>query len=194
MNENLKKIKKSLKKELEKDRYEHTVGVMYTACSLAMAHGADIEQAMFAGLLHDCAKCIPNDVKLNLCKEYKIALTKTEKSNPYLIHAKLGAFLAQKEYNITDPEICHAIEVHTTGVPNMNLLDKIIFVADYIEPNRHKADNLTAIRRIAYKDLDLAVYQILGDTLAYLRKGRGEIDQITQETYDYYAKIVNKSV
>lgn len=189
MKENLKKIKKSLKKDLDKERYEHTLGVMYTAGALAMAHGADIDQAMLAGLLHDCAKCIPNDIKTSLCKENKIELTKAEKANPYLVHAKLGAFLAKRDYHIEDEQICHAIAVHTTGAPAMNLLDKIIYVADYIEPDRYKAANLAEIRKLAFADLDKAVLQILSDTLDYLNKGRGEIDPATQLTYEYYKKI-----
>ena len=188
MKEYLKKIRKSLKKELDKDRFEHTVGVMYTAGALAMAHGGDIEQAMLAGLLHDCAKCIPNDIKMAMCRENKIPLTKFEKENPYLIHAKLGAFLAKRDYHVEDEEICHAIAVHTTGAPNMNLLDKIVFVADYIEPDRHKAAHLTDIRRIAFEDLDEAVLYILEDTLTYLKKGEGSIDPTTQETYEFYCQ------
>ena len=188
MKEYLKKIRKSLKKELDKDRFEHTIGVMYTAGALAMAHGGDIEQAMLAGLLHDCAKCIPNDIKMAMCRENKIPLTKFEKENPYLIHAKLGAFLAKRDYHVEDEEVCHAIAVHTTGAPNMNLLDKIVFVADYIEPDRHKAAHLTDIRRIAFEDLDEAVLYILEDTLTYLKKGEGSIDPTTQETYEFYCQ------
>ena len=90
-------IRKSLKKELDKSRYEHTMGVMYTAAALAMAHGADQKKAMLAGLLHDCAKCIPNEEKMELCKKYHIELTQAEIDNPALIHAKLGAFLARKK-------------------------------------------------------------------------------------------------
>ena len=74
----LTEIRKKVKKKLEKERYEHTKGVMYTAASLAMANGSDIKQAMFAGLLHDCAKCIPNEEKLALCKKYDIPVSKFE--------------------------------------------------------------------------------------------------------------------
>lgn len=189
----LTEIRKKVKKKLEKERYEHTKGVMYTAASLAMANGSDINQAMFAGLLHDCAKCIPNEEKLALCKKYGIPVSKFELDSPYLLHAKLGAFLAQKEYDITDAEIIHAIEVHTTGAPDMSLLDKIIFVADYIEPNRDKAPNLTAIRRLAFSNLDACVAQILKDTLDYLKKRGGSIDPQTQETYDFYRKYLEES-
>ena len=128
---NYSEIKKKLKKSQDKERYEHTKGVMYTAGCLAMAHGYYLEKAMLAGLLHDCAKCIPNDEKLALCKEHNILVSPVEAENPFLLHAKLGAFLAESEYNITDPDVLHAIKVHTTGEPDMNILDKIIFIAEW---------------------------------------------------------------
>ena len=179
-------MKKKLKKTLDKERYEHTKGVMYTAASLAMAHGGSIEQAMTAGLLHDCAKCIPNDEKLKLCKKHHIPVTSAEEANPSLLHAKLGALLAEIEYDITDSEILHAIKVHSTGNPDMSILDKIIYIADYIEPGRDKAPNLAKIREIAFKDLNACMVQILRDTLIYLKQGKEVIDPTTELTYEFY--------
>ena len=183
---NYQEMKKKLKKALDKERYEHTKGVMYTAASMAMAHGSSIEQAMTAGLLHDCAKCIPNDEKLELCEKHHILVTPAEAENPSLLHAKLGALLAELEYDITDPEIIHAIKVHTTGEPDMSVLDKIIFIADYIEPGRDKAPNLDKVRRIAFKDLNACMAQILRDTLIYLKQGNEVIDPTTEMTYEFY--------
>ena len=151
-----KEIEKQLKKELDKERFTHTMGVMYTAAALAMAHGADMDQALYAGLLHDCAKCIPNEEKLSLCEKYQISISDAERKSPSLLHAKLGAYFAKSIYGIEDEEILHAIKVHTTGEPGMNLLDKIIYIADYIEPNRDQAPNLTAIRKLAsYNEYNL---------------------------------------
>ena len=183
---NYSEIKKKLKKSQDKERYEHTKGVMYTAGCLAMAHGYYLEKAMLAGLLHDCAKCIPNDEKLAICKEHNILVTPVEAENPFLLHAKLGAFLAESEYNITDPDVLHAIKVHTTGEPDMNILDKIIFIADYIEPGRNKAPNLEKVRKLAFHDLNACMAQILRDTLMYLNSGKGTIDSTTQLTYEFY--------
>ena len=112
----LVEIRKKLKKVQDKDRYEHTKGVMYTAGCLAMAYGYDMQKAMLAGLLHDCAKCIPNDEKLRLCEENDILISSVERENPFLLHAKLGALLAKTEYDVTDPLILHAIKVHTPVV------------------------------------------------------------------------------
>ena len=183
---NYTEMKKKLKQSQDEARYAHTKGVMYTAACLAMAHGYDINQAMLAGLLHDCAKCIPNQEKLMLCKENNILVTAIEAENPFLLHAKLGAFFAETEYDISDPEILHAIKVHTTGEPDMSTLDKIIFIADYIEPGRNKAPNLTKVRELAFRDLNACMAQILRDTLIYLKSGKGSIDPTTQITYEFY--------
>lgn len=181
-----KKIEKKLRKILDRERYRHTVGVMYTAAALAMAHQTDMEQAMYAGLLHDCAKCIPNETKLQLCEEYNIPIRESERRCPFLLHAKLGAYFAEHEYKVTDSMILHAIQVHTTGEPDMNTLDKIIYIADYIEPNRDAAPNLSEIRKLAYEDLDGAMLWILHDTLDYLKEKGGELDPMTVQTYEYY--------
>lgn len=181
-------IEARLKKELDKSRFRHTVGVMYTAGCLAMRYGQNMEQAMLAGLLHDCAKCIEDEEKLKLCKKNQLQISEVEKENPFLLHAKLGALFAKKTYGVTDEEILHAIEVHTTGAPAMNMLDKIIFVSDYIEPNRDKAPNLMEIREVAFEDIERALLMILKDTLSFLGTKKGALDPRTKETYEYYNK------
>lgn len=182
----LHEIRKKLKKELDKGRYEHTKGVMYTAGCLAMAHGYSVEKAMLAGLLHDCAKCIPNDEKITLCEKNHILINPIEYKSPYLLHAKLGAYLAEQIYEVSDPEILHSIKVHTTGEPDMSLLDKIIYIADYIEPGRDKAPNLEQVRQLAFRDLNACMAEILRDTLMYLSSRGGSIDTTTKMTYDFY--------
>lgn len=182
----INEIRKKLKKELDKARYEHTMGVMYTAGSLAMAHGYDYQKAMVAGLLHDCGKCLPTSEKISLCEKHHILITPVERENPGLLHAKAGMVLAEENYGVTDPEILHAIKVHTTGEPSMNMLDKIIYVADYIEPLRCEAPRLDVIRQIAFSDLNQCVAEILYDTLHYLSGRKGSIDPSTQLTYEFY--------
>ena len=107
----VKEIKKKLKKSLDKQRYQHTLGVMYTAGCLAMANGYPIEKAMLAGLLHDCAKCLSTEKKIGLCVKKNIDITEVEISNPGLLHAKAGMVLAEEEYGIKDTQILHAIRV-----------------------------------------------------------------------------------
>lgn len=187
-------MRKRVKKQLDKSRYEHTLGVMYTAASLAMAHGYPVEDAMIAGLLHDCAKNIPDDEKLKLCKKNHIPINSTEQERPCLLHAKLGAFLAQTEYGIKNQGILHAIQVHTTGEPDMSTLDQIIYIADYIEPMRDKAPDLEEVRKLAFTDLNLCVARILHDTLTYLHEKGGKIDPGTQRSYDYYRQFEEKTI
>lgn len=182
----LSEIRKKLKKDLDKDRYEHTKGVMYTAGCLAMAHEYSIEKAMLAGLLHDCAKCLEDDVKISICEKHNVLISEAELANPTLLHAKVGAVLAEEKYEIHDPDILHAIKVHTTGEPNMNVLDKIIYIADYIEPKRDKAPRLEYIRKLAFQDLDACTAEILYDTLYFLKGRKGSIDPATEITYEFY--------
>lgn len=188
MKYNISKMKKTLKKYLDADRYEHTEGVMYTAASLVMAHGGDMEKALVAGLLHDCAKCIPDNKKLKLCDRAHVEVTDIEKENQFLLHAKVGAIIAKEKYGIDDEEILDSIRCHTTGKPGMTQLDKIIYISDYIEPNRTKAPNLEDVRKLAYQDLDICLYKILSDTLAYLRSSSKSMDSMTLQTYNYYKK------
>ena len=184
-----KKLRKKVKDVMTKSRYEHTLGVEFTAASLAMRYEVDIEKAELAGLLHDCAKCIDSEDTLDECKKYNIELTDVEKRNPFLIHSKLGAVHAKKLYGVDDEDIISAIRFHTTGKPDMTMLEKIIFIADYIEPGRDKAPNLKEIRKMSFIDIDEAMYMILKDTLDYLDKGEGEKDELTRETYLFYKNI-----
>ena len=159
---------------------------MYTAASLAMCHGEDIDKALLAGLLHDCAKCLPGDTKIKLCKKYHLSVSEVEKSNPSLLHAKLGAFLAARKYHVKDKDIINAIASHTTGCPHMSLLDKIIYIADYIEPGRKELPNMAEVRRLAFMDIDDCLYRILEDSLEYLNSKSVPVDPMTEKTYLYY--------
>ena len=143
---------------------------------------------MLAGLMHDCAKCIPNAKKLKLAEKNGLEITELERNNPFMLHAKVGAMLAKVKYDIDDEEVLGAIRWHTTGKPNMNLLEKIVYVADYIEPNRCEAPRLEDIRKLAFSDLDRTVAEILYDTINFLNTKSGAIDPTTQITYNYYAK------
>lgn len=184
--DNIQILSSKLKRRLDPERYEHTLGVAYTAAALAMRYSCDIDKTFIAGMLHDCAKCIPDEIKVQKCKKHNISINETEEEVPYLLHAKLGAFLAMDKYGVTDKDVVNAILYHTVGRPHMTLLEKIIFVADYIEPGRYKAENLPQIRSLAFVDLDKCVYRILQDTIAYLKTTKGPIDEATIITYDYY--------
>lgn len=179
-------IEKKLQKKLSEKRYRHTLGVAYTAANMAMIHGENVSRAYLAGLLHDNAKCIDSEKKIRLCEKYGLPISETERENPELLHAKLGSYLAKKNYEIEDEEILSAIACHTTGKPAMTVLEKILFVADYIEPNRKAVPNLQAVREAAFTDLDRAVLLELHGTLTYIKDKAAAMDETTVETYHYY--------
>jgi predicted HD superfamily hydrolase involved in NAD metabolism len=190
----MKKIKKYLKNHLTKERYSHTIGVAYTAVSMAMRYNPDtktndfIKRAEIAGLLHDCAKCMDNNKKLKICNKNNIPYSNFEANNPYLLHGRVGAYIAKTKFNIKDEDILNAIEWHTTGRPDMSLLEKIVFIADYIEPSRKPVPELDEIRQLAFIDIDKAMEKILENTLRYLDSKGAAIDKMTQFTYDSYVK------
>lgn len=185
----IKDIKKELKKILDKDRYEHTIGVAYTATSLAMRYGYNVNKALIAGLLHDCAKCVPDDLKISECQKYNIELSEVELKNKALIHPKLGMVYANVFYGVDDEDILNSIFYHTTGRENMSTLEKIIYIADFIEPGRCEAQNLDIIRKTAFADLDECMYLISRDTLDYLKSKNKPIDGMTERVYNFYKNI-----
>ena len=186
------KLQKKMKKVLEEKRYLHTLGVAYTAANLAFVFGCDDKKAFVAGLLHDVAKCISHQKRLIICKKNHIEITPIEEENPVLLHAKVGAFFAKEKYGVCDEEILNAIRFHTTGRPEMTLLEKIIYVADFVEPHRKKLPRLAEIRKISFEDLDMAIYMILENSLNYLEKGNAKIDKKTEETYLFYKKMIEE--
>lgn len=185
----IKKIRKSMDKALDHKRFEHTLGVAYTAAALAMRYQVDINKAQIAGLLHDCAKCLSDEKKLSICEKHNIQISEIERRNPFLLHAKVGSYIAMNKFNIHDRDIINAILNHTTGRPGMSQLEKIIYVADYIEPGRKSAPNLPEVRKLAFEDLDKVLLKILSDILEYLNDT--DADPMTQETYEYYKNIID---
>ena len=185
----IEKLRRAMEKELSTGRYTHTLGVAYTAAALAMAHAEDMEKAMIAGLLHDCAKSMHGSELVAICEKARLNVTAVERSNPTaLLHAKAGAYLAERKYGVTDGDILNAIRYHTTGRPDMSRLEKILYIADYIEPGRKQLAELDMIRRIAFQDLDWTVEKILANILAYLRTTDEEIDDMSNRTYQFYKR------
>ncbi len=189
IDEQIRSYRKALKQKLSPDRYEHSLSVSYMCVALAMTYGYDIKKAETAGILHDCAKHFSDRQLMEKCNKHGIPLTPAEIRSPAVIHAKYGAWLAEHKYGVEDEEILSAIACHTTGKPDMSLLDKILYVADYIEPRRDKASDLPYIRKLAFHDLDEAVYEISKGTLEYLENRSVPVDPETQEVYQYYKDI-----
>lgn len=166
-----KEMKERLKAALKPKRYQHCMGVCSEAVRMAKLFGADREKARIAALLHDCAKCIEHKEQLKLCEKYGIELDEITLKCPAVIHAPLGAAIAKAEYEIEDEEILRAVALHTTGGADMTTLDKIIYIADMIEPSRDYK-GVDELRSLTRKDLDDAMFEALQSTLKFnLKKG-----------------------
>ena len=192
MNSEIFSIREKLKASLKPGRYEHSLSVSFTCMALAMRYGYDLDKAELAGLLHDCAKCYDNNSIIAACRNSGMELTEGELQAPSIIHSRLGARMAEEKFGVNDPEIISAIACHTTGKPDMSLLDKILYIADYIEPRRYKIKDLPAIRRLAFEDLDEALFQIMEGTLRYLKESGTYADIMTQNAYHYYKKQMRR--
>lgn len=188
--ENIDLIKADLKEKLPKKRYEHTLGVAYTAAALAMCYGEDILKAELAGILHDVAKAkksfeLKDDMKgyIDPYTDGDYVALIADKA-PQILHAIYAPYLAKKDYKIEDKDILSAIRWHTTGKKDMTMLEKIVFVADYIEPNRKKLPDLDRIRTLSFHDISEAVKVIAKSTIEYLGSQGMYIDKFTYELSD----------
>lgn len=172
----------------DQERYIHTIGVVETAERLAKTYRVDVEKAKVAALLHDCAKFY---VYEDFYEQYKITIDKEILKYPKIIHSFMGAYVAKYEYGVEDEDILNAIRYHTTGRPDMTILEKIIFLADAIEPNRENYPGLDKARKLTYEDLDKAMKFVLERTIAYVEERKLDLCQLTKDAYLYYK---NKTV
>ena len=161
------KMEYKLKKALDAGRYTHTLGVEKTAREMARAFGEDEEKAALAGLLHDCAKGMTLTQMLKTAK--KEPVDDVMKVSKALMHAVAGMCAAQETYDVRDPEVLGAIRWHTTGRAGMTRLEKIIYLADMIEPNRKPFDGLEALRAACMRDLDEAMHMALRMSLEHVQ-------------------------
>jgi predicted HD superfamily hydrolase involved in NAD metabolism len=152
-------------------RYQHTVRVARCADVLAQRHGLDTRKARLAGMLHDLARLYPGPRLIDECELRSMPVSAFERANPVVLHARLGAALAQEAFGVHDPEVLSAIERHTTGDAGMSPLDCAVYLADGLEPGRSHAER-GALWEIAMHDLDEGMRAVLRSTFAYLaRKG-----------------------
>ncbi len=185
-------INKKLYSVLTPKRFRHTQGVAKEAVRLAERYGADTDKAYLAGLLHDCAKCYTDEEKLAMCRQYNVPLDDVLYAQPDLAHSFLGAALAKAVYGVKDEDIINAIAYHTTGRENMSLLEKIIYIADYIEPNREPFKGLEEIRELAYKDIDKAVEYSLKNTIDHNVNKKRMIHPLSITALEYYREGNNE--
>lgn len=154
-----------LAKYVEKKRFMHSLGVACTAYFLAKKHGENAKLAYFTGLVHDIAKRLPLSEQLSLCNDIK--LVSDERSYPKMLHAPAGAAFLKSKYKIDNEKLLCAVRFHTIGSTKMSLFDKIIYMADYIEPFR-SFDGVEDLRSLAFSDIDRAVIKGIDTTVISL--------------------------
>ncbi len=193
--EEIQTFTKEMQNTLSTFRFQHSLGVAYMASSLAMVYGVAVDKATVAGLLHDCAKEIPEAEQEHICDLNGIALDETERKNKQLIHAKLGAFIAEDRYGVKDKDFLNSIIYHTLGRPAMTRLEQIIFCADFLEPQRDfiMTPPLKELRSLVYRDIDKATALITAAGIEFLKKKDKEIAPGSFETYNYYKVFLDNA-
>ncbi|MBS4191372.1 bis(5'-nucleosyl)-tetraphosphatase (symmetrical) YqeK [Bacillus sp. FJAT-49705] len=171
-----------VKEQLTDHRYNHTLGVMETAIILANQYGAKEKKAELAAIFHDYAKFRPKEEMKNIILEQGMP-SELLQFNSELWHAPVGAFLVQKEAGLDDEEILDAIRYHTSGRVNMTLLDKVIYLADYIEPGRH-FPGVEEVRDLAKVNLNQALIKAMQNTIQFLMKKGQPVFPATFYTYN----------
>ena len=171
-----------VKKQLTDHRYQHTIGVMETAVALAQKYGVDEKKAELAAIFHDYAKFRDREEMRSIIIEQNMDKELLE-YNSELWHAPVGAYLVEKEAGITDTEILDAIRYHTSGRLKMTPLEKVIYLADYIEPGR-KFPGVDIVRKMAEKDLNQALIQAIQNSIIFLMKKNKRIFPLTFYAYN----------
>lgn len=156
-----------LKRMLSEKRYQHSLSVCKTAVELSVRYGGDIEKAKIAGLVHDYAKELDKVILLKYVKQFDIMLDDVMKIQMELLHGIVGAEIVSAEFEIYDRDVLNAVRFHTTGRVNMSLLEKIIYLADYIEPTRN-FKGVEDLRKVALSDIDKATLMAFDHTIQYV--------------------------
>lgn len=181
----INEIKEYLQKNLKPSRYEHTLGVAEIAKKLASLYGVDENKAEIAGLAHDVAKNLSREEMLQIIKENNISLSLVEENNLNLWHSVIAPIVAKNELQINDEEILESLRWHTTGKEDMSVLEKIIYIADMIEPGRRMFEGLEEIRSATFENLDKGVYVGLTHSIKYILDNDHLIDENTIRARNY---------
>ena len=180
---------KVVKPHLTEHRYVHTIGVTDTAVELAEKYGADSKRTELAAIFHDYAKFRPKDEMRQIIIDQAFSADLLEYSSE-LWHAPVGAYLVREEIGINDEEILNAIKYHTSGRPEMTLMEKCVFIADYIEPGR-SFPGVDEVREVVQKDLNKAIALSLRNTVQFLMKKNQPVYPATFYTYNSIVKELN---
>ena len=179
-----------LRQQLTDKRLLHSLLVAATARELAHIHHIDENQAALAGLMHDCAKCMPLSAMQKAAREQRLLVDKQTLANDNLLHGPLGAALAESEYGITDENVLSAIRCHTVGKVGMLPLDMVIFLADQIEPSRKPFPTLSEIRRLSQLDLLEAMRFSARQTVQYVHQTGYPVYSVTLQLTDWLDRLI----
>ena len=182
---NEEEIKSRLVLLLDSERFAHSLSVQKVAQALAQKHKVDFTNASLAGLLHDCARYMGSAQLLKKAEELKMEIHPVERLEPKLLHARLSAYVAEKEFKVKDPEILQAISRHTVGAESMSELDKVIYLADHIEPSRDFL-GVEQVRKLAFEDMNKAIAECATLMLKALLDKKLPIYPPTLLTRNYY--------
>ena len=163
MVEDIEKLKEDLKIVLSDSRYNHSISVMNMCEALASKYNVNVKKAKLVGLMHDMAKDMTKEEKIQYVKNNNIECSLIEEKIVEILHGKIAADICKKRYQF-DEEMCTAIKYHTTGKENMTLLEKILFIADKIDETRNY-EGVEDLRELAFEDLDKAILKNIDDTL-----------------------------
>jgi nicotinate-nucleotide adenylyltransferase len=187
--DNLEHFRGIIKQRLSEKRFYHSCMVSKEAVKLAQTYGGDVGKAEFAGLVHDIEKETPVDIQLQTIEKYSIILDDVEKAAPKLFHAISGAAVLQYEHNVTDSDVLNAIRYHTTARAGMSLLEKIIYLADYISADRDY-DGVEDLRKAVYTSLDVAMSTALSFSIheLWLKNAPIHLDTVRARNEQLLAK------
>lgn len=175
-----------LKNNITENRFNHSLQVAKEAKSLAIQHNENKEKAFLAGVLHDCCKCFNLNQINDTYKKYNFMPDEVLQKQPDLAHSFLGYYIAKDIYGVDDEDILNSIKYHTTGRASMSTLEKIIYIADYIEPTRKYFDGIYKARELAYENLDKAMAYILKNTINFNKQKGRILHPLSIEAYEYY--------
>ena len=173
-----------LRKNLKESRYVHTLGVVQSACSLAKLNGVDEEKTKIAALIHDAAKNMKIDEQYKILKDSNVYMDVITENSPQILHGWVAAILAKDLMGVADEEIISAVKYHTTARRSMSKLEKIIYIADYIEPNRDYP-GVEELRKATFSDLDKGLLMGIDNTITFVIKQGQLVHPLTIDARNY---------
>ncbi|ELC8442017.1 bis(5'-nucleosyl)-tetraphosphatase (symmetrical) YqeK [Clostridium perfringens] len=180
----LEEINNYIKETLKGSRYSHTLGVVETAKELAKINGESVQNAELAALIHDVAKYVPVEEQIKILEDKGYELDEITINSPQVLHGFVGAIIAKEKFGIEDEEILDAVKYHTLAKKNMSNLEKIIYIADYIEPGRD-FPGVQELREITRENLDEGVLKGLENTILFVIKQGNLIHPLTIEARNF---------